>query len=533
MNEFVARNGLIALDNSIVTGSLTVTNGITGSLSGSHVGDTTGTASWAQNVISSSYALTASFALNAGTSTATGDKITTGSVTASVDINGDTFRIISGSSTFLYVSSSGRVGIGTSSIYPQAKLDVDGDLVIAQQNWAIRGNNSSADFAIEELGGSAFNDNNIRLYIRTGGNVGIGTGGTLPTSKLQVSGTVNVVNFRGSGSVATSSIFTVDGAAGRLFSVNDSLSGSLFSVNTIAGLPVIEAFSDNTVRIGQFGQRALFVSQSRVGVGKETLLNANIDVSGSAIITGSLNVTGSITTTGTITATTLVVQVITSSTDFITGSTRFGSSVTNTHVFTGSVNISGSSHSIIGITNITGSVNVSGSSHSIIGITNITGSLDVSGSGHDIVGNTTITGSFSYSGSITINSGSIKISSGSILTPKVLGSTATPTIAAGGAAGVTPTISISGSDVAGYIRVLTGTATTANNPIVTVTFASAYASLPYVLTSPANFSASFVAGGISGAFTTASTTGFTIFSGNGALRGTQAYTWSYHVFGNG
>ena len=46
--------------------------------------------------------------------------------------------------------------------------------------------------------------------------------------------------------------FYVDGVNGRLFSVTDDLSDSLFSVNTIAGLPVIEAFADNTVNIGPF-----------------------------------------------------------------------------------------------------------------------------------------------------------------------------------------------------------------------------------------------------------------------------------------
>jgi hypothetical protein len=45
---------------------------------------------------------------------------------------------------------------------------------------------------------------------------------------------------------------------------------------------------------------------------------------------------------GTLTATTIIVQTITSSTDFVTGSTRFGSIITNTHQFTGSVNVSGS-----------------------------------------------------------------------------------------------------------------------------------------------------------------------------------------------
>jgi hypothetical protein len=63
---------------------------------------------------------------------------------------------------------------------------------------------------------------------------------------------------------------------------------------------------------------------------------------GNQVVTGSLTVTGSITTPGILTAQTLVVQTITSSVDFVTGSTRFGSVIGNTHVFTGSLLISGS-----------------------------------------------------------------------------------------------------------------------------------------------------------------------------------------------
>jgi len=108
-------------------------------------------------------------------------------------------------------------------------------------------------------------------------------GGANITGSSSVSGALSIIS-------SGSSLFTVDGAAGRLFSVDDSLSGSLFSVNTIAGLPVIEAFSDNTVRIGQYGKRGLYVSQSSVGIGKETALNASLDVSGSATISGSLRI---------------------------------------------------------------------------------------------------------------------------------------------------------------------------------------------------------------------------------------------------
>jgi hypothetical protein len=59
-------------------------------------------------------------------------------------------------------------------------------------------------------------------------------------------------------------------------------------------------------------------------------------------VSGSLLVTGSLTTTGTITSQTLVVQTITSSIEFNTGSTRNGTLSTNTHEFTGSVSVSGS-----------------------------------------------------------------------------------------------------------------------------------------------------------------------------------------------
>jgi len=63
---------------------------------------------------------------------------------------------------------------------------------------------------------------------------------------------------------------------------------------------------------------------------------------GSQNVTGSINVSGSLVITDTITAQKLVVQTITSSVDFVTGSTKFGTIPSNTHQFTGSVTVSGS-----------------------------------------------------------------------------------------------------------------------------------------------------------------------------------------------
>ena len=66
------------------------------------------------SVASASYALTASYALNGG-SGGVGFAITTGSVTASVDLTGDIFLIKSGSFTLFNVSNTGTVTVSGSA----------------------------------------------------------------------------------------------------------------------------------------------------------------------------------------------------------------------------------------------------------------------------------------------------------------------------------------------------------------------------------------------------------------------------------
>ena len=77
------------------------------------------------SALSASYAVTASYALNGG-SGGGGFYISTGSVSASVNVGTASFQITSGSSTFMFVSNSGFVGIGTTS--PSYSLDVSGTL---------------------------------------------------------------------------------------------------------------------------------------------------------------------------------------------------------------------------------------------------------------------------------------------------------------------------------------------------------------------------------------------------------------------
>jgi hypothetical protein len=69
----------------------------------------------------------------------------------------------------------------------------------------------------------------------------------------------------------------------------------------------------------------------------QNILNGTYATTGSNTFTGIQTVNSNLIVTGSITAQTLVVQTITSSVDFVTGSTRFGSILGNTHVFSGSV----------------------------------------------------------------------------------------------------------------------------------------------------------------------------------------------------
>jgi hypothetical protein len=72
------------------------------------------------------------------------------------------------------------------------------------------------------------------------------------------------------------------------------------------------------------------------------LSTSNLVTTGSNTFAGIQTVNSNLIVTGSITAATLVVQTITSSVDYVTGSTRFGSLAANTHVFTGSILVTGS-----------------------------------------------------------------------------------------------------------------------------------------------------------------------------------------------
>lgn len=130
-------------------------------------------------------------------------------------------------------------------------LRFDGSVWVAYSGTAILQNGNSLANSIN-IGSNndknlTFKTNNTtRATILNSGNFGINN--ALPTANLHV---------RSTAGTTASTVFKVDGNAGELFTVTDSLQGSLMSVNDISGLPILEVFDDNTVLIGDYQAPAL------------------------------------------------------------------------------------------------------------------------------------------------------------------------------------------------------------------------------------------------------------------------------------
>lgn len=115
---------------------------------------------------------------------------------------------------------------------------------------------------------------------------------------------------------------------------------------------------------------------------------------------------------------------------------------------------------------------------------------------------------------------------GAVTLQKLIGGSNTPTIAGGTGAGTSPTIAIAGKDTAGQITFTTGSSPAINAAIVTVTFASAYASAPYVALTPANAAAAALS---ARPFPTSTTSTLVLMAGSTALAASTQYVFNYHV----
>ena len=119
-----------------------------------------------------------------------------------------------------------------------------------------------------------------------------------------------------------------------------SSSGAITTTGVISGSNALSASYAATGTSASYAASATSASYALNATTASYALSATSASFTTQAITASYADT--LTVAGTLTAQTLVVQTITSSVDFVTGSTRFGSIAANTHVFTGSVSITGS-----------------------------------------------------------------------------------------------------------------------------------------------------------------------------------------------
>jgi hypothetical protein len=114
-----------------------------------------------------------------------------------------------------------------------------------------------------------------------------------------------------------------------------TLSGSVASASYAASAS--NAFAAQTASYVLTAQTASFVANAQTASFVALAQSAS-----NAVSAATASFANAFTVAGTLTAQTLVVQTITSSVSFITGSTKFGSIIDNTHQFTGSLYITGS-----------------------------------------------------------------------------------------------------------------------------------------------------------------------------------------------
>jgi len=157
--------------------------------------------------------------------------------------------------------------------------------------------------------GTATNITGLPIVAGTTGTLSVARGGTGVTSKTGTgnvvlsasptfTGTINAAAGTFSGNVSGSAtstgsfaqlrlnvsslsnsgseVVTVDGTQGRLFSITDEMSGSIFSANTIAGLPVIEAFSDYKVTLGPFNSPMEIDSSGNISASADIVAEGDV-----------------------------------------------------------------------------------------------------------------------------------------------------------------------------------------------------------------------------------------------------------------
>jgi hypothetical protein len=134
-------------------------------------------------------------------------------------------------------------------------------------------------------------------------------------------------------------IIQQDANGGIAFMSGSTMLMALSNTGQMSGsVPVLAAATASFVQNAQSASFAALAQSASNAVSAATASFVALAQSASnAVSAQTASFANTFTVNSTLTAQTLVVQTITSSVDFVTGSTRFGSIADNTHIFTGSV----------------------------------------------------------------------------------------------------------------------------------------------------------------------------------------------------
>lgn len=205
-------------------------------------------------------------------------------------------------------------------------------------------------------------DEQGNFYYGVAGSGGAGfpfSGSAQITGSLGVTGSINIIDggitgsLYGTSSWAISASYVANAPTAETASyvLSSNVDGPLGMDSILSASYSVSSSNSRTASYAFNAETASFVTASSVfgPYGSSSIESASYAVSTSYTnyaVTASHALTASsaddFLVRGTLTAQTIVAQIITSSTQYITGSTIFGSELTNTHVFTGSVSITGS-----------------------------------------------------------------------------------------------------------------------------------------------------------------------------------------------
>jgi hypothetical protein len=294
-NEFIARKGLIVSSSAFVTGSVRVT---------AHVSASAFSGSGANvfGVVSSSYAQTASFALNAG-----GSIEITGSAPSSPSA-GDLWYDNTSGKTYIYYTS------GSVSQW------------VLQSDPTYNPGPSLQDLQdVTDL--SNITTNQIKITNETNAT------STL-TGALIVSGGLGV----GKSIVATS----ITGSLRYSDVVNKPTGLVSSSTQVVAALPNGTVSSSTQLPVGIVSSSTQVVAALPAGTISASSQVQLASITGTTFATADFTFPQNLTVAGRLTAEEFHTELVSSSIIYRSGSTKFGDSADDTHIFTGSLSVRGS-----------------------------------------------------------------------------------------------------------------------------------------------------------------------------------------------